>query len=103
MNRAVDRAPRTVLIWGIVIAVGGSLLISAAPMVVNGIMVPNTVEWHSVYLVMELVLTVARAVLPMLGVSLIAASIVMRYIDTRLAGEGIADRPRRWTFPDSRD
>ena len=38
-----------------------------------------------------------------LGAALIAGGVVMVYIDLRLRGDGISDRPRRWRFPPPQD
>jgi hypothetical protein len=97
---STESMPATVIWWGVGTAVGGALLIATAPSVLNAWWAPNTEEWLSVIFVFEMVLQIARTLLPPLGAALIAAGLVMRYIDRRLAGEHIADRPRRWRWPD---
>jgi hypothetical protein len=51
-------------------------------------------------MVFDIAMQIARTLLAPLGAALIAAGIVMRYIDRRLKGDHIADRPRRWRWPD---
>jgi hypothetical protein len=95
--------PKTTIWWGIGLAVGGALLIAIAPPILNVMFQPNSPEWSTAAELLNLVLTIARAVLPPLGAALIAAGLVMKYVDARLQGERIADRPRRWRWPDPRD
>jgi hypothetical protein len=99
----LDSMPSTTIWWGVGAAVGGALLIVIAPPILNMVLQPNTPEWSLATEVLLLVLNVAQAVLPPLGAALIAAGLVMRYVDARLRGERIADRPRRWRWPDQRD
>ena len=96
---STDAMPSRTIGWGVAIAVMGAVLILAAPTVLAVVMIPNTEQWASAYYAMDLVLGVARAVLPPLGSALIAAGLVMKYLDRRLQGERIADRPRRWRWP----
>lgn len=98
-----DSMPKTVIWWGVGTAVGGALLIAIAPPILNVVMQPNTPAWSLAVDTLLLVLNVAQAVLPPLGAALIAAGLVMKYIDARLRGERIADRPRRMRWPDQRD
>ncbi|MCD1572243.1 hypothetical protein [Agromyces mediolanus] len=97
----VESMPKTVISWGIGIALLGGILIATAPFLVSGPWwAVNTEEWSLVIGVYEIVMALARALLAPLGAALIAAGLVMKYLDRRLAGERIADRPRRWRFPD---
>lgn len=97
---SIESLPRTVTIWGAVIAVVGGALIDAAPTALSVWWVPNTEQWSLARQVFEVILDLARTLLAPLGASLIAAGIVMHYIDRRLKGEAISDRPRRWRWPD---
>ncbi|WP_308798903.1 hypothetical protein [Agromyces silvae] len=99
----LDSMPTTTIWWGIGLAVGGALLIAISPPILNAMFLPNSPEWSTAAELLNLVLTIARAVLPPLGAALIAAGLVMKYVDARLRGERIADRPRRWRWPDQRD
>lgn len=99
---STDSMPSTTVWWGVGIAVGGALLIAVSPPVLNLMFQPNTPDWSVAAEILNLVLTIARAVLPPLGAALVAAGLVMRYVDARLSGERIADRPRRWRWPDHR-
>ncbi|WP_306894701.1 hypothetical protein [Agromyces albus] len=95
--------PSTVIWWGVVTAIGGALFITFAPTALNLMMVPNTDQWQSAYVVLDALIQIARTLLAPLGAALIAAGLVMRYLDRRLQGERIADRPRRMRWPDSRE
>jgi hypothetical protein len=92
--------PKTVTWWGVGMAAGGALLIATAPSALSAWWTPNTPEWEPALLVFEIFLVIARTLLAPLGAALIAAGLVMRYIDLRLKGEHISDRPRRWHWPD---
>jgi len=95
-----ESMPNTVTWWGAGIALGGALLVAAAPTALTAWWAPNTQDWQSAIIVFEMVLAIARTLLAPLGAALIAAGLVMRYLDRRLAGEQLADRPRRWRWPD---
>jgi hypothetical protein len=97
---ATESMPTRVVWWGVGVAIGGALLIIAVPGALNAWWAPNTEQWQSAFVVVAIIQEIARLTLPPLGAALIAAGIVMRYIDRRLAGERIADRPRRWRWPD---
>lgn len=97
---SIESLPKTVTIWGAVIAVTGGALIAAAPTALSVWWVPNTAQWSLAMQVFEIIVNLARTLLAPLGASLIAAGIVMHYIDRRLKGEVISDRPRRWRWPD---
>jgi hypothetical protein len=96
---STESMPKTVTWWGVGIAVGGALFIAAAPTALNAWWAPNTEEWQSALVVFEIFLVIARTLFAPLGAALIAAGLVMRYIDLRLKGEHISDRPRRWRWP----
>jgi hypothetical protein len=97
---SIESWPRTVTIWGVVIALLGGVLIAVVPTAVNIWWVPNTEPWSLATEVFEIILDLARTLLAPLGAALIAAGLVMRYVDRRLTGETISDRPRRWRWPD---
>ncbi|QAY74044.1 hypothetical protein ET445_12555 [Agromyces protaetiae] len=96
---STETMPKAVIWWGIGLLVGGALLIVGAPTLAALFFASNTGEWQSVYAAIDLVVGIARVSLPPLGAALIAAGLVMQYLDKRLAGESILDRPRRWHFP----
>ena len=98
---SIDSMPMRVIWWGVGIALGGALLVAAAPTAFTAWWAPNTQEWQSPLMLFEIVLAIARTLFAPLGAALIAAGLVMRYIDRRLRGEHIADRPRRWRWPDA--
>lgn len=97
---SIEPMPRTVILWGVVIAVTGGLLVAAAPAAVSAWWAPNTEEWYSVIGILEIILNLARTLLAPLGAALIAGGVVMHYIHRRLKGDSISDRPRRWRWPD---
>ncbi|MFD4422137.1 hypothetical protein ACFWN7_11620 [Agromyces sp. NPDC058484] len=97
---STESMPTRVIWWGVGVAIGGALLIVAAPAALNAWWAPNTQEWQSAMLVFDIVMQIARILFAPLGAALIAAGLVMRYVDRRLRGEHIADRPRRWRWPD---
>jgi hypothetical protein len=101
MSTSTETMPTTVIWWGVGTAVGGALIIALTPLAMY-VMVPppNTEQWQSAIMTIDVLVQIARAVFPPLGAALIAAGLVMRYIDRRLQGERIADRPRRWRWPD---
>jgi 4-amino-4-deoxy-L-arabinose transferase-like glycosyltransferase len=96
---STESMPTRVIWWGVGVAIGGALLIIAVPGALNAWWAPNTEQWQSAFVVVAIIQEIARFTLPPLGAALIAAGIVMRYIDRRLTGERIADRPRRWRWP----
>ena len=96
---STEAMPGRTIGWGVVIAVAGAVLILVAPTVLSAVLTPNTEQWASAYYALDLVLGVTRVLLPPLGAALIAAGLVMKYLDRRLQGDGIADRPRRWRWP----
>lgn len=102
MRDDVDRMPRATLLWGVALLLGGGLLIVLAPTIVNLLITPNTESWQATYLFVDTVISVLRVTIAPLGAALVAASLVMRYLDRRLGG-GPAERPRRWYFPPSAD
>lgn len=91
--------PKNVIWAGIIIGVGGGVLVATAPLAFSMWWVPNTDEWLTAGAILETFIVVARTVLAPFGAALVAAGLVMVYIDRRLRGEAIADRPRRWRFP----
>ena len=95
---SIESMPRNVIWAGIVIGVGGGLLVATAPLTLS-LWTPNTEEWLSAAAIVETFIVVARTVLAPFGAALVAAGLVMVYIDRRLRGDAIADRPRRWRFP----
>ncbi|GAA1527453.1 hypothetical protein BJ978_001430 [Agromyces terreus] len=97
---SIESMPRTVILWGAGVAVVGGLLVAAAPQVLEAWWAPNTDEWYSAAGIFEILIAIARTVLAPLGAALIAAGVVMHYVDRRLKGDNIADRPRRWRWPD---
>ena len=96
-----DRMPRATMWWGVALLVGGGALIVLAPATLNLLVTPNTESWQSAVWALDTVLSVLRVTLPPLGAALVAGSLVMRYVDRRLAGPRGDDRPRRWYFPPS--
>jgi hypothetical protein len=96
---AVETMPTRVIWWGVGVSIGGALLIIAFPGALNAWWAPNTDQWQSALFVFMTIQEIARVTLPPLGAALIAAGLVMRYVDRRLAGERIADRPRRSRWP----
>ncbi|RXZ51859.1 hypothetical protein [Agromyces binzhouensis] len=95
--------PKTVIWAGVGVALAGGILVATAPLALNAWWAPNTTEWLSAIGVLEIVVAIARTVLAPLGAALIAGGLVMVYIDRRLRGDGISDRPRRWRFPPPQD
>lgn len=100
---SVESMPKTVIWAGVGVAVAGGILVATAPLALNAWWAPNTEEWLSAIGVLEMVVVIARTVLAPLGAALIAGGLVMVYIDRRLRGDGISDRPRRWRFPPPQD
>ena len=100
---STESMPSTVIWWGIGTAVGGALFISFAPPALHLVLAPNMDQVQSAYVVLDALVQIARTLLAPLGTALIAAGLVMRYLDRRLQGEPIADRPRRMRWPDSRE
>lgn len=97
---STDSMPATVTWWGVGAALAGALFIVIAPAAFHAWWTPNTQNWEAAIMVFDITMQIARTVLAPLGTALIAAGLVMRYIDRRLKGEHIADRPRRWRWPD---
>lgn len=85
------------------IALAGGLLVASAPQALTAWWAVNTAEWNAAQLAFEAVLAIARTTVAPLGAALIAAGLVMIYVDRRLQGDQIADRPRRWRFPSAED
>ncbi|MRG59277.1 hypothetical protein GE115_05245 [Agromyces sp. CFH 90414] len=102
MTRERDPMPTTVLWWGIGLLVGGALLLVFAADVLNAVMTPNTEAWSFAYAFLAKVLSVLEVTLPPLGAALIAASLVMRYLDRRLAAGEPGNGALRWVFPRDR-
>jgi hypothetical protein len=100
---SVESMPTTVIWVGAGVALAGGILVATAPLALNAWWAPNTDEWLSAIGVLEMVVAIARTVLAPLGAALIAGGLVMVYIDRRLRGDGISDRPRRWRFPPPQD
>lgn len=96
---SIETMPKATIWWGIALSIGGALLIVLAPLLSALLLASSTGEWQSVYAGIDVVVSVVRVILPPLGAALIAAGLVMHYLDRRLAGESILDRPRRWHFP----
>ncbi|MFE5670787.1 hypothetical protein ACFQ58_04160 [Agromyces sp. NPDC056523] len=96
---SIESMPRNVIWAGIGIGVVGGVLVATAPLALSLWWMPNTEDWLSAGAVMETLIVVARTLLAPFGAALVAAGLVMLYIDKRLRGEAIADRPRRWRFP----
>lgn len=97
---STETMPTTVIWWGAATAFAGSLVTVVAPSTVSLFAIPNSEQWHSAVMTMEVLVQIVKVLLPPLGAALIAAGLVMRYLDRRLQGERIADRPRRWRWPD---
>ncbi|WP_173921707.1 hypothetical protein [Agromyces sp. Marseille-P2726] len=95
--------PRTVIWVGVGVGLAGGILVAAAPLTLSAWWAPNTDEWYSALGVLEIVVAIARTLLAPLGAALVAGGLVMVYIDRRLRGDRIADRPRRWRFPPPQD
>ncbi|MRX44588.1 hypothetical protein [Agromyces kandeliae] len=100
---STESMPRTVIWWGVAIALAGGLLVAAAPYALTAWWGANTAEWSAATVVFEVVLAIARTTLAPLGAALIAAGLVMHYVDRRLRGDRIADRPHRWRFPNAEE
>ncbi|WP_430645274.1 hypothetical protein [Agromyces sp. GXS1127] len=98
-----ESMPKTVIWWGIAIALAGGFLIAAAPYALSAWWAVNTAEWSAAVVVVEIILAIARTTLAPLGAALIAAGLVMVYVDRRLRGDRIADRPHRWRFPSAEE
>lgn len=98
---STESMPSTVTWWGVGIAAAGALLVAFAPTTLILVVAPNTEQWQSAYVLIDALVQIARTLLAPLGAALIAAGLVMRYLDRRLQGERIADRPRRMRWPDS--
>lgn len=99
----VESMPKAVIWSGVGACLVGGILLIVGPTALNAWWAPNTDAWQSAYWVFDAVLTLARLVLAPLGAALIGAGLVMVYVDARLRGERIADRPRRWRFPPPED
>jgi hypothetical protein len=95
----VESMPKTVIWAGVGACLLGGILIATGPVVVNSWWVPNTEAWQSATQLLSVILVLARTLLAPLGAALIGAGLVMVYVDGRLRGERISDRPRRWRFP----
>ncbi len=100
---STEPIPRVVIGWGVAIALAGGLLVASAPHALTAWWGVNTAEWNAAQLAFEAILAIARTTLAPLGAALIAAGLVMIYVDRRLKGDRIADRPRRWRFPSPED
>jgi hypothetical protein len=100
---SVESMPKTVIWAGVGVALAGGILVATAPIALNAWWAPNTEQWLSAIGVLEMVVAIARTVLAPLGAALIAGGLVMVYIDRRLRGDRISDRPRRWRFPPPQD
>jgi Na+-driven multidrug efflux pump len=73
--------PKVVIWWGIAVAVGGALLVVLVPWVLNGMLTGVSQGQQDFRVIVEIILEVARSVLPPLGGALIAAGIVMAYVE----------------------
>jgi hypothetical protein len=73
--------PKVVIWWGIAVAVGGALLVVLVPWVLNGMLIGVSQGQQDFRVIVEIILEVARSVLPPLGGALIAAGIVMAYVE----------------------
>lgn len=100
---STESMPKVVIGWGVAIALAGGLLVASAPHALTAWWGVNTAEWNAAQLAFEGILAIARTTLAPLGAALIAAGLVMIYVDRRLQGDRIADRPRRWRFPNGED
>lgn len=100
---SVESMPGTVIWSGAALALAGGVLVATAPLALNAWWAPNTEEWYSALGLLEMVVAIARIVLAPLGAALIAGGLVMVYVDRRLRGDRISDRPRRWRFPPPED
>jgi Na+/proline symporter len=92
LDVSVTRAPkrlrmiglaRTVLWWGIGLAVVGALLIVFVPAIADSLNIGATEEGQTVRIGIELAIRVARELLPPLGAAFIAAALVMGFIQAR--------------------
>jgi heme/copper-type cytochrome/quinol oxidase subunit 1 len=73
--------PKVVIWWGIAVAVGGALLVVLAPWVLGTAISFRSQGEQDFLVTMNVILDVARSVLPPLGGALIAAGIVMLYVE----------------------
>jgi uncharacterized protein YggT (Ycf19 family) len=73
--------PKVVIWWGIAVAVGGSLLIVLVPLTLFALVGFRSQGEQDFLVTMDTILQVARSVLPPLGGALIAAGIVMAYVE----------------------
>jgi hypothetical protein len=73
--------PKVVIWWGIAVAVGGALLVVLVPWVVGGVIGFRSQGDQDFLVTVDTILQVARSVLPPLGGALIAAGIVMAYVE----------------------
>ena len=95
----IESMPKTVIWAGVGACLVGGILIATGPLVVNSWWVPNTESWQSMTQLLNVIVLLARNLLAPVGAALIGAGLVMVYVDGRLRGERISDRPRRWRFP----
>jgi predicted Na+-dependent transporter len=72
--------PKVIVWWGIAVAVGGALLVVLVPWVLN-MLIGNSQGQQDFQVIVQTVLQVAASVLPPLGAALIAAGIVMTYVE----------------------
>ncbi|WP_136709111.1 hypothetical protein [Agromyces sp. H66] len=76
-------APAKVLWWGIVVALVGAALVVLVPMFLDQLGLGSTEQGQTIRVALELSLRVIREVLVPLGAALIAAGIVMAFIQAQ--------------------
>jgi Na+/proline symporter len=79
--------PRVVIWWGIAVAVGGALLVLLVPWALFAIVSFRSQGEQDFLVTVDTILQVAKSVLPPLGGALIAAGIVMAYIERLFSGQ----------------
>lgn len=73
--------PKVIFWWGLVIAVGGSLLVLLVPLVLNVFTSGPTGITRDFLVAIEVTLRVAQSAFPPLGSALVGAALVMFYLD----------------------
>jgi len=97
-----DSMPRKTLWWGVGLSVGGAILAMTTPPLLAMTLPLDTTAGQTAFFAFETAFSVIRQLAVPLGAALIGAALVMSYVDRRLRGEGIGDRPKRGLLPDAR-